>query len=271
MTSLYIDVAPEGTDLADILGGGVTDPKSCNLFDPESYDNIANMFDIDTSEPHFKLAKSSNNPQEAIYNLLIARHLVNPSPAGTSCAIKDLVWLPVEGMHRWLSLLSLICASNYDKSGIVNLFSLSDKSLRTGLCINDDDKSVNILAIVKNERATLQSLFELSLTVHVYSAKQTHNSTHLSSLTVLTHLKAKSEVISTDKISSSSKSPIISIVEGFSFLSGTKFEGVVQTSAEYSSISKHFNDGLYSTIVDGPIYKNYIRNPSLGQETKIAR
>ena len=264
LTSLYVDVAPEGCDLAGVLEGVKEDLKSCDIFDPASYDKIAEVFDIDTSGLHFKLAKSCNDPKEAVYNLLIARHLVKPSPAGT-CKIKDLVWLPIEGMHRWLSLLSLICGSDYSETGIVELNSLSDVSLRTGLGIKDSAERIDILQVLKNEGASLRSLFELVLNVHVYSAQRVPDSSHLSAQTVLTHFKKQSEVISTDKIRSSSKPPILTMVEGLSLLSGMKFEGEVQSSAEYSSMCKHFEAGIFNSS----IYKNYTRNPSLGKQTKI--
>ena len=73
-------VEPQGTDLVGVLQGAVKDLKSCNLFDSTSYDKIANCFDIDMSGPNFMLAKNSKDPHEAIYNLLIAKHLVDPSP-----------------------------------------------------------------------------------------------------------------------------------------------------------------------------------------------
>ena len=137
-------VEPQGTDLVGVLQGAMEHLKSCNLFDSTSYDKIADCFDIDKSGLHFTLAKNSKDRHEAIYNLLIAKHLVDPSSADDECSIKDLVWLPVEGMHRWLSLLSLICASNYIESGIVDPNLLSDEYLRKGLCINNDAQSVNI-------------------------------------------------------------------------------------------------------------------------------
>ena len=120
-TSLHIVVEPQRADLVGVLRQAVTNLSSCNLLDPSCYDKIAECFDINTTGEHFLLAKSSNDLPEAIYNLLIAKHLVDPSSADDECSIKDLVWLPVEGMHRWLSLLSLICASNYNESGIVDL------------------------------------------------------------------------------------------------------------------------------------------------------
>ena len=245
------------------------DLKSCNLFDSTSYDKIADCFDIGMSGSNFMLAKNSKDPHEAIYNLLIAKHLVDPSSADDECSIKDLVWLPVEGMHRWLSLLSLICASKYNKSGIVELNLLSDKYICTGLCINKDSPSVNILDVLKNSLASIKPLFDLHLTVQAYSAKGTRDSSHLSALSVLAYMKGQSQVISTDKITSSTKSPILSMADGFSFLSQKKLEGDVQTSVEYSSISGQFNKGLYSSIVNGHKYKTYIKNPSLGEDTKI--
>ena len=196
---------------------------------------------------------------------------MDSSPVDNQCQVKDLVWLPVKGMHRWLSLLSLICASNYVESGTVALNSLSDMYLRTGLCIKNkvDSPSVNILDVLKNSLSSITPLFELHLTVQVYSAKGTRDSTHLSALSVLAYLKLQSQVISTDKITSSTKSPILSMADGFSFLSQKKLEGDVQTSVEYSSISGQFNKGLYSSIVNGHKYKTYIKNPSLGEDTKI--
>ena len=59
-------------------------------FDPALYDKIAEVFDIDTSGLHFKSAKSCNNPKEAVYNLLIARHLVKPSPQ--QALVKSKTW-----------------------------------------------------------------------------------------------------------------------------------------------------------------------------------
>ena len=123
-------------------------------------------------------------------------------------------------MHRWLSLLSLICASNYVESGTVELNLLSDMYLRTGLCINKvDSPSVNILDVLKNSLASIKPLFDLHLTVQAYSAKGTRDSSHLSALSVLTYLKGQSQVISTDKITSSTKSPILSLADGFLILS----------------------------------------------------
>ena len=268
-TSLHIVVEPQRTDLVGVLRRAVTDLNSCNLLDPTCYDKIAECFDIDTSGAHFMLAKASKDPPEAIYNLLIAKHLVDPSPADDECSIKDLVWLPVEGMHRWLSLLSLICASNYNESGIVDLNSLSDEYLHKGLCINDDAQSVNILDVLKNKLASIKLLFEVPLTVQAYSAIGTPESSSSSALSVLASLKEQSLVISNDKITLSTKSPILSMAEGFSFLSQMKLEGDVQASPQYSSISGHFNRGQYSSIVNDEMYKTYIKNPSLGVETKI--
>ena len=270
-TSLYMVVEPQGTDLVGVLQGAMEHLKSCNLFDSTSYDKIADCFDIDKSGSHFMLAKNSKDRHEAIYNLLIAKHLVDSTPVDNECQLKDLLWLPLEGMHRWLSVLSLICASNYVESGTVELNSLSDMYLRTGLCIKNkvDSPSVNILDVLKNSLASIKPLFDLHLTVQVYSAKGTQDSTHSSALSVLAYLKRQSQVISTDKITSSTKSPILSMADGFSFLSQKKLEGDVQTSVEYSSISGQFNKGLYSSIVNGHKYKTYIKNPSLGEDTKI--
>ena len=223
-TSLYMVVEPQGTDLFGVLQGAMEHLKCCNLFDPTSYDKIADCFDIDKSGLHFKLAKNSKDRHEAIYNLLIAKHLVDSSPVDNECQLKDLLWLPLEGMHRWLSVLSLICASNYVESGTVALNSLSDMYLRTGLCIKNkvDSPSVNILAVLKNSLASIKPLFDLHLTVQVYSAKGTRDSSHLSALSVLAYLKLQSQVISTDKITSSTKSPILSMADGFSILSQKK-------------------------------------------------
>ena len=271
LTSLHILVEPpQRADLVGVLRQAVTNLSSCNLLDPSCYDKIAACFDINTTGEHFLLAKSSNYLPEAIYNLLIAKHLVDPSSADDECSIKDLVWLPVEGMHRWLSLLSLICASKYNESGIVELNSLSDEYLRKGLRIKDDALRVNIEDVLKDKLASTELLFGEPLTVQAYYAVGTRESSLSSALSVLASLKKQSLVISNDKIASSTKSPFLSLAEGLSFLSGMKFVGDVQCSAQYSTIAGQFNRGQYSSIVSDEVYKSYLSNPSLGEETTIA-